>query len=72
MDRNSENLSGKKTGEEAVSEFLNQFAWTECGKLTKAEFVSFYEDLSLAISSEQLFTEKVLSQWGAIENSNDR
>ncbi|EGR29905.1 EF hand family protein [Ichthyophthirius multifiliis] len=57
----------KKTRDQIVYEFLSCFNLNENGLITKQEFISFYEDLSQGITSDQYFLTLLEQNWGLFE-----
>lgn len=74
MDKNKEFAEGKKTREDILKEFLDNFEGARGNKdgiITKEEFVDYYTDLSLMISSDDYFVEMMESVWTIAENEED-
>ncbi len=73
-DKNPDVISGKKTKEDMLKEFLNNFEGAKGDKdgiVTHAEFADYYTDLSMLISSDEYFVEMMESAWMVAENEED-
>ena len=63
---NPEFIEGRKTKEEILSEFLNQFdgpRGNNDGVITKEEFFDYYTDLSMSTPSDEYFVRMMESTW---------
>lgn len=47
---------------------MNNFERDNDGKVTRNEFVSYYEDLSVALPSDSYFVEVLCNAWGVEED----
>ena len=68
---NPEFLEGKKTKEQILIEFLNNFdgaRGNNDGVLTWDEFYDYYSDLSMSTPSEEYFVKMMESSWQIMEN----
>lgn len=58
---------GKKTAEEVTTTFLKGFegngSTQKDGKITKAEFIAYYQDLSASVPSDEYFVQMMESCW---------
>lgn len=53
MEKNPLFKAGKKTKEELLKEFLNQFETTKDGKVTKEEFYDYFKSTFATIPSDK-------------------
>ena len=63
---NPEFLEGRKTREEILADFLNNFdgaRGNNDGKVTKAEWDDYYTDLSMSTPSDEYFVRMMESTW---------
>ena len=70
---NPEFLEGKKTKDEILAEFLNNFdgaRGNNDGIVTWAEFYDYYCDLSMSTPSEEYFVQMMESTWQTPENED--
>ena len=66
VSKNAEFIEHKKTKEQILIEFLNNFETARGkhdGHLTFAEFVDYYTDLSMSIPSDDYFVGMMESAW---------
>lgn len=66
MSMNPEFLEGKKTRNEILAEFLNNFdgaRGNNDGVLTWNEFYDYYSDLSMSTPSDEYFVRMMESTW---------
>ncbi|MDR3582375.1 MAG: hypothetical protein P4L67_03845 [Candidatus Pacebacteria bacterium] len=73
MEKNKDFLSGKKTKEQILGEFLNNFEGAmgnKDGIVTKDEFFDYYTDLSTSITNDDLFVAMVESAWNLAEDES--
>ncbi|KAL4453685.1 hypothetical protein ABPG74_009581 [Tetrahymena malaccensis] len=68
--KNKDYQIGSKTREQLVGEYVAQFHKNQDGLITRDEFISYYEDLGLGISSDQHFIEILQNQWGIKEDDD--
>lgn len=63
--RHPDVISGKSSAEDVIKVFLNGFETgkTKDGKVTKAEFLGYYEDLGASIPSDEHFIRMMESCW---------
>lgn len=74
VDKDKDFIAGKKTKEVILKEFLNNFEGVQGNKdgvVTKDEFMDYYTDLSMVISSDDYFVEMIESAWCVAENEED-
>ena len=67
-------IEHKRTKEQIVSEFLNNFegaAGNKDGVITKPEFFDYYTDLSMNLPSDDYFVKMMESTWQCPEDDND-
>merc|ERR1719451_124826 len=70
---NPEFLEGKKTKDEILAEFLNNFdgaRGNNDGCVTWAEFYDYYGDLSMSTPSDEYFVRMMESTWQVPEEEN--
>ena len=70
---NPEFLEGKKTKDEILAEFLNNFdgaRGNNDGILTWEEFYDYYSDLSMSTPSDEYFVRMMESSWQVPENDD--
>ena len=70
---NPEFLEGRKTREEILQAFLNNFdgaRGNNDGQVTKAEWDDYYTDLSMSTPSDQYFVQMMESTWQVPEEEN--
>lgn len=63
---NPEFIEGRKTKEEILTTFLNEFDGSRGnndGVITKSEFLDYYTDLSMSIPSDEYFVRMMESTW---------
>ena len=63
---NPEFIEGRKSKEEILSEFLNQFdgaRGNNDGIVTRDEFTDYYTDLSMSTPSDEYFVRMMESTW---------
>ena len=71
MSSHKEFIAGKKTKEQILTEFLNNFEGTEGnkdGKITMEEFFDYYTDFSMTIASDDYFAAMIESAWMITES----
>jgi Ca2+-binding EF-hand superfamily protein len=67
-------ISGKKSREEIVTDFLNGFdgaSGNNDGIITRKEFFDYYTDLAMSTPSDEYFVKMMESVWMVAENSED-
>jgi len=65
-------ISGKKTEAQVLVEFLNNFDGTtgnNDGQVTRAEWTTYYEELSMGIPNDDYFVEMLASTYMVLENA---
>ena len=70
---NPEFLEGRKTREEILGDFLNNFdgaRGNNDGKVTKQEWDDYYTDLSMSTPSDEYFVRMMESTWQVPEEEN--
>jgi hypothetical protein len=60
-------LSGKKTREQLLEEFLSFFSGVT-GIITRQHWQDFYQDLALSVPSDESFVTLVETAWGLSED----
>ena len=71
---NPEFLEGRKTRDELLNEFLQNFEGKRSdhnGVVTWEEFVDYYSDLSMSTPSDEYFCKMMESTWQIPENDDD-
>jgi Ca2+-binding EF-hand superfamily protein len=71
---NPEFIEGRKTKEQILSEFLNNFdgaRGNKDGQVTIQEFSDYYTDLSMSVPSDEYFVRMMESTWQVPEEEND-
>ncbi|KRW99310.1 hypothetical protein PPERSA_02422 [Pseudocohnilembus persalinus] len=68
VSHNEEFQKGKKSAEDIKHEFISNFNINQQGKIDKREFIAYYEDLSVAIPSDNYFVEVIKNTWGVNED----
>lgn len=71
---NSEFIEKKKTKEQILSEFLNNFEGARGnhdGQITFQEFFDYYSDLSMSVPNDEYFVRMLESAWQIPEADND-
>jgi len=71
---NPDFIEGRKTREQILTEFLNNFEGAKGnkdGKITKDEFFDYYTDLSMSCPSDEYFVRMMESTWQVPEDDND-
>ena len=66
VSRHPEFIEGRKTKEQILNEFLNNFEGAKGnrdGKIAKDEFVDYYTDLSMSLPSDDYFCAMMESSW---------
>lgn len=74
VEKNKEFIAGKKTKEQILKEFLDNFEGVKGNKdgiVTKEEFFDYYNDLSMLISNDDYFVGVIESAWMMAENEED-
>jgi Ca2+-binding EF-hand superfamily protein len=72
--KNPEFIKGKKSREQILSEFLNQFEGAKGnrnGIISKQEFFDYYTDLAMSTPSDEYFVKMMESVWCISENEED-
>ena len=67
VSKNADYIYGKKTKDQIISEFLVNFEGVggdHDGKISIDEFIQYYTDLSVGISSDEYFSETIMNDWG--------
>ena len=70
---NPEFLEGRKTREEILADFLNNFdgaRGNNDGRVTKQEWDDYYTDLSMSTPSDEYFVRMMESTWQVPEEEN--
>ena len=70
---NPEFLEGRKTRDEILMDFLNNFDGAKGnndGQVSKQEFVDYYTDLSMSTPSDEYFVRMMESTWQVPEEEN--
>ena len=70
---NPEFLEGKKTRDELLDEFMQNFEGkrgNQDGNVTWEEFVDYYSDLSMSTPSDEYFVRMMESTWQVPENED--
>jgi len=73
VDKHKDFVSGKKTKQELLMEFLNNFegaAGNKDGFITKEEFMDYYNDLSMVIPNDDYFVGLIESVWMVCEKED--
>ena len=73
VEKNKEFIAGKKTKQEILNEFLNNFEGPKGNKdgiITKEEFTDYYTDLSMSIPSDEYFVGLIESVWMIVEKED--
>jgi len=61
---NPEFIEGRKTREQILNEFLNNFEGVKGNSIiSKQEFYDYYTDLSMSIPSDEYFVRMMESTW---------
>lgn len=63
---NPEFIEGRKSKEQILTEFLNNFEGVKGnrdGKITQDEFIDYYTDLSMSCPSDEYFVRMMESTW---------
>ena len=71
---NPEYIEGRKSKEQILTEFLQNFEGSrgnKDGKVSKSEFIDYYTDLSMSVPSDEYFVRMMESVWQCPENDND-
>lgn len=71
---NPEFMEQKKTKEQILTEFLNNFEGAQGnrdGNVTYPEFFDYYQDLSMSVPNDEYFVRMLESAWQCPENDND-
>ncbi len=71
---NPEFIEGRKSREQILTEFLNNFEGVRGnrdGNITRDEFFDYYTDLSMSIPSDEYFVRMMESTWQCPEQVND-
>lgn len=63
-------LQGKKTRDNLISEFLLNFD-TPNGMISRDDFLRYYEDVSLALPSDEFFVSLIQNSWGIVEEEEN-
>ena len=74
VEKHPEFIAGKKTKEEILKAFLDNFEGVQGNKdgtVTKEEFYDYYTDISTLISSDEYFVAMMESTWLFTENEED-
>ena len=63
-------LVGTHKPEEIIRDFISQFESPDAkdGKVSLAEFLDYYTDLSVGIASDEQFIDMMQKTWGIMEN----
>lgn len=72
---NPEFLEGRKTRDEILRDFLNNFDGAKGnndGKVSKQEWVDYYTDLSMSTPSDEYFVRMMESTWQVPEEENSQ
>ena len=70
---NPEFIEGRKTREQILTDFLNNFEGAKGNKdgiITKEEFFDYYTDLSMSVPSDEYFVRMMESTWQVPEEDN--
>ena len=70
---NPEFIEGRKTREQILTEFLNNFEGAKGNKdgiITKEEFFDYYTDLSMSVPSDEYFVRMMESTWQCPETED--
>ena len=73
VSRNPEFLEGRKTRDEILADFLNNFdgaRGNNDGNVSKAEWDDYYTDLSMSTPSDEYFVRMMESTWQVPEEEN--
>jgi hypothetical protein len=71
---NPEFIEGRKTKDQILSEFLNNFEGgrgNRDGQVSIQEFTDYYTDLSMSVPSDEYFVRMMESTWQVPEEDND-
>lgn len=71
---NPEFIERRKTKEQIVTDFINNFDGAKGNKdgvITKEEFVDYYTDLSMNLPSDDYFVKMMESAWQCPEDDSD-
>ena len=71
---NPEFIEGRKTKDQILSDFLQNFEGAKGnrdGKISQEEFFDYYTDLSMSVPSDEYFVRMMESVWQCPEDDND-
>jgi len=67
---NGDFLSGARTREDIVNEFIESFCECSKGYVTKQEFLTYYSDVHLSCPTDEYFIKMMTAVWGVTEDDD--
>lgn len=67
---NQDFLSGARSREDIVQEFIDSFAECAKGHVTKCEFLTYYTDVHLSCPTDEYFIKMMQAVWGVTEDDD--